>query len=113
MIKEIAESVQARLVGDGSVQVSGIASIKTALAADLVFVEDAENLDLALKSAAAAVIAGEFAGQIAHAKPILVSVPAADSGGSPEPSALVIGPPSWAARHGIWRCKRLLALSSM
>ena len=72
-IKEIAESVQARLVGDGSVQVSGIASIKTASAVHLVFVEDAENLGLALKSAAAAVIAGEFASETAHAKPILIS----------------------------------------
>ena len=69
-LKEIAESVQARLVGDGSVRSSGIASIKTASTKDLVFVEDAENLDLALKSAAAAVIAGEFASGIAHEKPI-------------------------------------------
>ena len=49
-LKELAVFVQARLIGDGSVQVSGIASIKTASAMDLVFVEDAENLDLALKS---------------------------------------------------------------
>src|SRR3954453_11530769 len=71
-LKEIAEFVQARLTGDGSVQVNGIASIKAASASDLVFVEDAENLDLALKSPAAAVIAGEFANGTGHAKPLLI-----------------------------------------
>jgi len=71
-LKEIAESVQARLSGDGGVQVSGIASIKTASAADLVFVEDSENLDLALASPAAAVIAGEFANGTTGTKPLLI-----------------------------------------
>lgn len=72
-LREIAELVQARLVGDGSVRVSGIASIKAASASELVFVEDAENLDLALQSAAAAVIAGEFADAANHAKPLLIA----------------------------------------
>ena len=71
-LKEIAELVQARLVGDGSLRVSGIASIKTASASDLVFVEDAENLDSALQSGAAAVIAGEFADGNTAPKPLLI-----------------------------------------
>jgi len=71
-LKEIAESVQATVVGDGATQVSGIASIKTASTKDLVFVEDAENLESALNSAAAAVIAGEFAGGSAAKKPLLI-----------------------------------------
>jgi UDP-3-O-[3-hydroxymyristoyl] glucosamine N-acyltransferase len=71
-LKEIAALVQARLIGDGSVRVGGIASIKAASATDLVFVEDAENLDSALQSPAAAVIAGEFAGSGTHAKPVLI-----------------------------------------
>jgi len=71
-LKEIAESVQATVVGDGATQVSGIASIKTASSKDLVFVEDAENLESALNSAAAAVIAGEFAGGSASKKPLLI-----------------------------------------
>jgi UDP-3-O-[3-hydroxymyristoyl] glucosamine N-acyltransferase len=72
-LRELAVFVQARLIGDESVQVGGIASIKTASAMDLVFVEDAENLDLALKSPAAAVIAGDFSTGAAYSKPILIS----------------------------------------
>ncbi len=72
-LKEIAAFVQARVIGDESVAVSGIASIKSASAADLVFVEDAGNLDLAFRSSAAAVIAGEFAVGGAGAKPVLIS----------------------------------------
>ena len=71
-LKEIAESVQARLVGDGEITVEGIASIKSASAKDLVFVEDAENLASALNSSAAAVIAGEFSTGTAAKKPLLI-----------------------------------------
>src|SRR5690349_18952598 len=71
-LKEIAESVHARLVGDGATVVEGIASIKTASAKDLVFVEDTENLDSALNSAAAAVIAGEFSSGTPAKKPLLI-----------------------------------------
>jgi UDP-3-O-[3-hydroxymyristoyl] glucosamine N-acyltransferase len=71
-LEEIAAFVQARLIGDGSIRVSGIASIKDASTDDLVFVEDPENMESALKSSAAAVIAGEFAAGL-MAKPILIS----------------------------------------
>src|SRR6185369_10586300 len=71
-LKQIAESVQAKLIGDGTIQIGGIASIKTATAKDLVFVEDEENLDAALNSAAAAVIAGEFASSASTKKPLLI-----------------------------------------
>ena len=57
----IAQAVQARVVGDGAVEVSGIASIAQATPVDLVFVEDEKSLLVALGSRAAAVIAGEFA----------------------------------------------------
>jgi UDP-3-O-[3-hydroxymyristoyl] glucosamine N-acyltransferase len=57
----IAQSVQAQVVGDGAVEISGIASISQATSVDLVFVEDEKSLRSALASAAAAVIAGEFA----------------------------------------------------
>jgi len=70
-LKEIAESVHAKLIGDGAIQVEGIATIKTASAKDLVFVEDTENLDAALNSYAAAVIAGEFA-NVTNAKKALL-----------------------------------------
>ena len=57
----VAQSVQAQVLGDGAVEVSGIASITQATSMDLVFVEDEEGLPAALASRAAAVIAGEFA----------------------------------------------------
>lgn len=57
----VAQSVEAQLVGDGAVEVSGIASISQATSGDLVFVEDEKSLLAALGSRAAAVIAGEFA----------------------------------------------------
>ncbi len=57
----VAQSVQAQVLGDGGVEVNGIASIAQATSADLVFVEDEAGLPAALASQAAAVIAGEFA----------------------------------------------------
>jgi UDP-3-O-[3-hydroxymyristoyl] glucosamine N-acyltransferase len=71
-VREIADRIGARLVGDGSVELRGIASIAQASPGDLVFVEDERHLGRALQSRAAAVIAGEFfrAGSL---KPGLVS----------------------------------------
>jgi UDP-3-O-[3-hydroxymyristoyl] glucosamine N-acyltransferase len=70
--KEVAEFVHARLVGDGSLRLRGIASVSSASDGDLVFVEDEKNLAQALQSKAAAVIAGEFAAGKTSAKPILL-----------------------------------------
>src|SRR3989454_12161631 len=72
-LKELAEFVQARLVGDEGVEVTGISSIQSASQGDLVFVEDEKNLRLALESRASAVIAGEFATGKTNSKPLLVS----------------------------------------
>jgi len=69
---EIAEFVRARLVGDGSVELTGIASIQSASSGDLVFVEEEKDLRKAIESGAAAVIAGRFAGA-PSAKPLLIS----------------------------------------
>lgn len=70
-VKDIAEAVKARLLGDGDIQVSGVASIASASANDLVFVEDEKHLSQALKSRAGAVIAGKFASD-AEGKPLLI-----------------------------------------
>ena len=72
-LKEVAELVQARLLGDGEVEVTGIASMHSAVTGDLVFVEDEKNLAKALQSGAAAVIAGEFAAKNRSPKPLLIS----------------------------------------
>jgi UDP-3-O-[3-hydroxymyristoyl] glucosamine N-acyltransferase len=71
-LKEIAEFVQARVVGDDRVTISGIASISSASARDVVFVEHEKDLESALASKAGAVIAGEFAAKSSPAKPMLI-----------------------------------------
>ncbi len=71
-LRQIAEAVEARLQGDGSVEVGGVASIPAATKNDLVFVEEEKYLSRALQSGAGAVIAGEFAAA-ASGKPLLIS----------------------------------------
>jgi len=72
-VSALAESVGARVLGNGSIEVNGISSFRSASAGDLVFVEDEKNLRLALESAASAVIAGSFATKKTYAKPLLIS----------------------------------------
>ncbi len=72
-LNELAEFVQARVVGDGGVEVTGISSIQSASHGDLVFVEDEKNLRVALESPASAVIVGSFATGKTNSKPLLVS----------------------------------------
>jgi UDP-3-O-[3-hydroxymyristoyl] glucosamine N-acyltransferase len=71
-LQQITEAVDARLHGDGSVEVSGVASIGSAARQDLVFVEEEKYLLRALQSGAGAVIAGEFAAA-SSGKPLLIS----------------------------------------
>ncbi len=71
-VGEIARAIGAKVVGDAQVAIGGIASIALAGAGDLVFVEDSKPLPSALKSAAAAVIAGPFAEDAATSKPLLI-----------------------------------------
>jgi len=72
-VQEVAEFVGARLVGDGAVELTGIASIQSASPGDLVFVDNEKNLQPAFQSRASAVIAGDFAVSQPNAKPLLVS----------------------------------------
>jgi UDP-3-O-[3-hydroxymyristoyl] glucosamine N-acyltransferase len=72
-LKELAEFLGVPLVGDGRAEVSSVASLESAKAGDLVFVEDAKHLARGLDSGATAVIAGEFAGRSAQKKPILIA----------------------------------------
>src|ERR1700692_3828479 len=71
-LREIAEAVDVRLQGDGSLQVGGVASIGSASKNDLVFVEEEKSLLRALQSGAGGVIAGEFATG-SSGKPVLIS----------------------------------------
>ncbi len=72
-VTAIADSVGAHVIGDATVEVNNIASIQSASAGDLVFVEDDKNLRLALASDASAVIAGNFAGTESYSKPVLIT----------------------------------------
>jgi UDP-3-O-[3-hydroxymyristoyl] glucosamine N-acyltransferase len=72
-LREIAEATRTRLIGDGDIEVSGVASIESASSGDLVFVDDNKHLAPALQSRAAAVIAGPFAASIPSSKPLLIS----------------------------------------
>lgn len=70
-LKQVAEAVGARLQGDENVDLTSVASLASARAGDLVFVEDEKYLAAALASAAGAVIAGEFAAR-STGKPLLI-----------------------------------------
>ena len=72
-VKEVAEFLDAVLVGGGNADVSGVASLHSAKAGDLVFVEDEKHLSLALTSSATAVIAGTTAQRTTSAKPLLLT----------------------------------------
>jgi len=72
-IREIAEALQVRLIGDGNLEVSGVASLQSACANDLVFVEDEKHIPEALQSRAGAIIAGEFATSSGSDRPLLIS----------------------------------------
>jgi UDP-3-O-[3-hydroxymyristoyl] glucosamine N-acyltransferase len=71
-LRDLAAKLGCHLLGDGSITVTSVASPQSATSDSLVFVEDAQYLDTALRSSAAAVIAGDFASAITS-KPILIS----------------------------------------
>lgn len=72
-VKEVAEAVHARVLGDPQVELSGVANVQTAAGGDLVFVEEASGLDGALNSPAAAIIVGESPLKSTASKPLLVA----------------------------------------
>lgn len=73
-LRELAAQCGATLKGDGSIVISGIASIASAKAGDVVFAEDELRLKQAFDSAAYAVIAGDFAQQTSSSsKPLLIA----------------------------------------
>jgi UDP-3-O-[3-hydroxymyristoyl] glucosamine N-acyltransferase len=72
-LAEIAKGVEARPMGDSAIGIRGVASIESAEAGDLVFVDDPKHLAAALACRASAIIAGEFAAARDSAKPLLIS----------------------------------------
>lgn len=69
----LAKSLGAKLIGNGKVSLSGVASLGNAKPSDLIFVEDESLLSAALKSKAGAVLAGEFAATQKSSKPLLIA----------------------------------------
>ncbi|HYY69349.1 MAG TPA: LpxD N-terminal domain-containing protein, partial [Terriglobales bacterium] len=72
-VEKLAEAAGAQLLGNGKVEIGGIASLESATESDLVFVEGAEALRTALESPAGAVVAGEFARGTVTRKPLLIA----------------------------------------
>ncbi|MFZ0797323.1 MAG: UDP-3-O-(3-hydroxymyristoyl)glucosamine N-acyltransferase [Terriglobales bacterium] len=71
-LRALAEKLGCQLLGNGSTTVTRVSSPQSATSDTLVFVEDTQHLDTALRSSAAAVIAGDFATS-GGSKPILIS----------------------------------------
>lgn len=71
-LAQLAEALNARVVGDANTEVDAVASVENADSSDLVFVENDKFLQAALASPAAAIIAGEFAAGV-NGKPLLIA----------------------------------------
>lgn len=72
-VREIADAVHARLIGDNPTEIEGVSSLESASAHDLVFVDDEKHFAAALESRAGAIIAGEFAASENSNRPLLIS----------------------------------------
>jgi UDP-3-O-[3-hydroxymyristoyl] glucosamine N-acyltransferase len=60
--KELAEKIGARLEGDGTLELTGVAAPERAAAQDLIYVESARNVDRAAASLAVCVVASDGIG---------------------------------------------------
>jgi UDP-3-O-[3-hydroxymyristoyl] glucosamine N-acyltransferase len=72
-VAEVARAVEARVIGNDHVEISGAASIANATAGDLVFVEGEKHFESALSSAAAAILVSRFAEKRKTQKPLLIA----------------------------------------
>ncbi len=72
-VDQIAAETGCRVRGDGSLAITGVASLESATGTDLVFVQDEQHLEQALASLAGAMIVGEFAAGAPDAKPLLIT----------------------------------------
>jgi UDP-3-O-[3-hydroxymyristoyl] glucosamine N-acyltransferase len=72
LLKDLAQVVGGRVIGDPTTALGGVASFDAARAGDLVFAEEPSHLAPALACAASAILAGEFAANRNSAKPWLI-----------------------------------------
>jgi UDP-3-O-[3-hydroxymyristoyl] glucosamine N-acyltransferase len=71
-LKLIAQALQLEIVGDGEVDIATVSGMQSATGTSIVFVEDEKALPEALRSAAGAIVVGEFA-RGGTGKPVLIS----------------------------------------
>lgn len=72
-LKALAEFTASRLIGDDKVEIRNVASVAHAATGELVFVESARHLELAMNSHASAVIVKESDAEITTTKPLLIN----------------------------------------
>lgn len=72
-LKALADFTASRLIGDGSIGIARVASVANAQSGDLVFVESARHLEMAMNSHAGAVIVRESDAEITTTKPLLIN----------------------------------------
>ena len=96
-LQALAEFTAARLIGDGTIEIERVASIAHAQTGDLVFVESARHLEIAMKSRASAVIVKESDAEITTTKPLLINSSSAP--GICHRGAIALSPEEICARH--------------
>ncbi len=72
-LQSLATFTATRLIGDGDLEITTVASVLQAKPGALVFVQDEKYIEQALTSAATAVIAGEFAASYTGRKALLIA----------------------------------------
>jgi len=72
-VDEIGKALGVLTIGDGGIEIRGIASIPAAQPGDLVFVQEEKHLQSALLSNAAAIVAGAFAQSAYTSKALLIT----------------------------------------
>ncbi len=72
-LQALADFTLSRLIGDKRIEIARVASVAHAESSDLVFVESARHLELAMKSRASAVIVKESDAEITTTKPLLIN----------------------------------------
>ena len=72
-LQALAEFTLSRLIGDRSIKIENVASVAQAQTGDIVFVESARHLEIAMRSRASAVIVKESDAEITTTKPLLIN----------------------------------------
>jgi UDP-3-O-[3-hydroxymyristoyl] glucosamine N-acyltransferase len=72
-LQALAEFTASRLIGDRSLKIENVASVARAQTGDIVFVESARHLEIAMQSRASAVIVKESDAEITTTKPLLIN----------------------------------------